>query len=569
MGKIRLLEPKLQNLIAAGEVIERLANVVKELIENSLDAGARHIDISLEDSGFKTIVVQDDGSGMDETDAIMAFSRHATSKISTEYDLFHIGTLGFRGEALPSIASVAKVELSTSADGKEGFGVVIQDGKTIEKKTLPPIQGTRIKVTRLFYHTPARFKYLKAPQTELANIIDVVNRLAIANLDVAFSLTNNDRPILRTPGNGKIVDVMAAIYGIEASRTLKDFHNRNRDYVIDGDYASPVHNRASRNAVQISVNERPIRDNRLVNTVLEAFGQLVPIHRYPLVVLRITVDPQLVDVNVHPTKNEVRFSEFESLKNLVFTTLRESLENMPVIHDLEKSADSDYRQDPFVLKDIVEEKTLFDYGNPEEVAVADGDRTGFPDFDYIGQYRGTYLLFQNDIGLFLVDQHAAAERIRYERYYDHMGKETNGAYELMVPMQLEISSDVFSQITNGIMDTLANMQIGIRMTESGSYEITSVPEWFPRYEEAIYVETVIMRLLEHKETSKAILRDDLAKLLSCKHSLKANAYLSSSEVEELIKGLKKCRNPYTCPHGRPIIVLVHNHDIEKWFKRIQ
>ncbi|MBN2503714.1 MAG: DNA mismatch repair endonuclease MutL [Bacilli bacterium] len=570
MGKIKLLDPKLQNLIAAGEVIERIANVVKELVENSLDANAKRIDILLDESGFKSITVQDDGIGMEKDDALMAFSRHATSKIGTEYDLFHISTLGFRGEALPSIASVARVELKTATNETEGFKVVVQDGHVKEQSVIPPIQGTRIQVSRLFYHTPARFKYLKSPQTELSYVIDTVNRLALANPDIAFVLSNNGKRLLSTFGSGKTAEVIGAVYGFEVAKSLTEFSAANRDYRIRGHFANPIHNRASRNVIAISVNKRPIRDNRLVSSVIEAFAQLVPIHRYPLVALDIEVDPQLVDVNVHPTKNEVRFSELENLRSLIRTTLSKSLNKTSVIQRSHGAHEVNYQSvNSEEVSSVYEQDTLFAFDSSELVESQTHDSASFPDFDYIGQYRGTYLLYQNDFGLYLLDQHAAAERIRYERYLDKMSRDSTTSYELLVPLSLEIGNEIAAKIDETIIAKLAELNISLQSIDSGSFAVKKVPDWFPKGMELVYIDTVLTKLTDNQSTDKRDLRDELAKLLACKHSLKANAYVSHEEADELVKSLKQCRNPYTCPHGRPIMVLINNIDVEKWFKRIQ
>jgi len=572
VGKIIQLELKLQNMIAAGEVVERISNVVKELVENSLDAGADKIDVILEESGMKKISVIDNGSGMDKDDALLAFMRHATSKIKTEYDLFHINSLGFRGEALPSIAAVSRVELATATKDGQGFQVIYQDGDLLETNTVPPIKGTSVKVTRLFYHTPARFKYLKSPQAELANIQDLANKFALSYPSVAFLLENNGRTLFQTSGNDSLLDVFAKIYGLEVAKSMRYFSGKNRDYRIQGYFANPIHNRSSKNYLTVIVNKRPIKDQHILGTISDSFDQLVPIHRFPIVYLEIDVDPQLIDVNVHPTKLEIKFSEVESLAKLIFITLQKALELAPVIQDANFSKENTLSQTKMDFIQVSKEEcdsipnlnTLFEtsgetYQAPFPV---------FPDFDYIGQYLGTYLLFQNEEGLYLLDQHAAAERIRYESYVERMSRPTADVYELLVPMHLDLSNEQALLVDEAIVQKLMGFGIKLSQKSATGFLINSVPSWFPKGYEVSYTETIVSKFSAGQDIDKKMVRDELAKLLSCKHSLKANKYVNHAEAESLVHNLRDCKNPYTCLHGRPILVLIAIGDIEKWFKRI-
>ncbi len=571
MGKIIQLELKLQNMIAAGEVVERISNVVKELVENSLDANADKIEVILEESGMKRISVIDNGFGMDKDDALLAFMRHATSKIKTEYDLFHINSLGFRGEALPSIAAVSRVELATATKGSQGFQVIYQDGDLLETNTVPPIIGTSVKVTRLFYHTPARFKYLKSPQTELANIQDLVNKFALSYPSVAFRLENNDRTIFQTSGNDRLPDVFAKIYGLEVAKSMRYFSGNNRDYRIQGYFSNPIHNRSSKNYMTVVVNKRPVKDTRILGTISDSFDQLIPLHRYPIVYLEIDVDPQLIDVNVHPTKLEIKFSEADFLAKLIFLTLQKALELAPVIQDAISEKENiisqtkiDFIQSFKETDESLNANTLFETAD----ALYQSPFPAFPDFDYIGQYLGTYLLFQNIEGLYLLDQHAAAERIRYEKYLEQMSRPTSTVYELLVPMQLDLSNEQALLVDESIIQKLSAFGIRLSKLNTTGFSIDSVPSWFPKGYEVNYAETIVSRLSSGLDIEKKNVRDELAKLLSCKHSLKANQYVNHAEAESLIKKLRQCKNPYTCPHGRPILVLIAIGDIEKWFKRI-
>ncbi|MBU1145131.1 MAG: DNA mismatch repair endonuclease MutL [Firmicutes bacterium] len=580
MGKIIRLDSKLSNMIAAGEVVERISNVVKELVENSLDALATTVDISLEDSGLKNIKVSDNGTGMDLEDALLSFERHATSKIKTEYDLFHIHSLGFRGEALPSIASISRVELETSLGNDLGYRVIYQDGVLIEKGFASARKGTSIEVTRLFYHTPARFKYLKSPQTELSNIQEIVNKFSLSHPQVSFTLSNNNKMLYQTSGNNHLVDILAKIYGIEVAKNMTEFHAKNRDYEINGYLANPIQNRASKSYITIIVNHRMVKNYKIVNQIIESYDQLISKHRYPIVLLNITVDPMLIDVNIHPSKQEIKFSEEDRLLKLILDTIRSKLQLVEVIQPVyyqESSNDLQTKIDFSSEKNIsLKNSSLFDESLKSNSLILEENnndaskvfvKKSIPDFDYIGQYRGTYLLFQNDEGLFLVDQHAAAERIRYEKYLEKMAHPASEIYNLLVPMKLDLSNNQTIEIINYLPQIL---EFGIRLEkdESSSFSIFSVPSWFPRGYEVVYTEEVVKTVVNTNKLQIKEIRDELAKLLSCKHSLKANAFISKNEVSHLMNDLRLCHNPFTCPHGRPIVVSISNHEVEKWFKRI-
>ncbi|MFA5466271.1 MAG: DNA mismatch repair endonuclease MutL [Candidatus Izemoplasmatales bacterium] len=563
MGKIYQLESKLQNLIAAGEVIENIANVVKELVENALDANSTEIDVSLDESGMKRIQVVDNGSGMDEADAKMAFLRHATSKIRTEYDLFHINSLGFRGEALPSIAAVSKVELITSEGNDAGIKVVVEDNVIKSVETVGARKGTSITVSRLFYHTPARFKYLKSTRQELAKIVELISKFALSHPKVAFSLENNEKTLLRTFQTGNIPDVIASIYGIVCAKAMLPFKGSTRDYHVEGYLSKPLETRSTRKDIHLFVNQRPIQDYQIQSTIIEAYGQLLPIKRFPIVTLLIEVDPQLIDVNVHPAKHQVKFSELDSLKALVYQSIKSALKDQSV-YETYVVSDPFIKQEqaPFVNEKLTpyEQTSLFEAKSPVP------EQTTFPNLDYIGQYRGTYLLFQNEEGLYLMDQHAAAERIRYERYLLNMGNRKSDSYRLLLPITLQVSASEMTLIDEELTDKLLKLGVKIAFVKDG-VEVTQIPHWFPRGHESEFAETMIKNLIDNRQAGAKELLNELAILLSCKHSLKANAYVDSENANELLSGLSKCENPFTCPHGRPIFVKLTKNELEKLFKR--
>ncbi len=613
MGKIIKLDERIANMIAAGEVVENIANVVKELVENAVDANATHIDVDLEESGMKKIRVTDDGEGMDEEDAQRAFERHATSKIQNEYDLFHIHSLGFRGEALPSIAAVARVTLETSVNGDAGIRLMIENSKQKEKSSGTMKKGTMIIVDRLFYRTPARYKYLKSPQRELAKVQQVINRFALSHPDIAFGLTNDGKRLFKTSAGQNQIDVLAKIYGTDTAKSMKSFRGKNRDYVINGFYANPVQNRSNASYITIIVNNRQIRNTGLTKAVREAYRQLIPLNRYPIVYLAIETDPILIDVNIHPSKQEIKFSEQKALETLVRSTLRDQLKNEKIIqpgkpkhkrtshqekisfaHDrdpvetkqtnpadnqkaFEESKEKNKSSEDHASNTINEtpqefgetQKPVFGDNNNIRQHIGHGNEkkdADWMDMEYIGQFTGTYLLFQSDQALYLLDQHAAAERIRYERYLKRMGEPSTAQKQLLLPLRIDVSNERLTLVRDEL-DAIRAFGISIEEDEEGLL-LKEVPVWFPSGFELTYTEAIIETAIEGDDLDAKAIRNDLAKLLSCKHSLKANAYVNKTEAQRLITDLTACERPYTCPHGRPIMVELTIHDIEKWFKRV-
>ncbi|MDY0316997.1 MAG: DNA mismatch repair endonuclease MutL [Candidatus Izemoplasmatales bacterium] len=563
MGIIKRLDPGIANKIAAGEVVEKLANVVKELVENSIDAESTKIDIDLIDSGMKSIRVTDNGFGMSEDDAVLAFERHATSKIKTVNDLFRIQSLGFRGEALPSIAAISRVELSTS-NGKDAVKIVFEDGKMLEKANTSMNQGTMIEVTKLFYSTPARFKYLKSPQYELASIVAMINGFALANPSISFRLTNDRKQIFVSKSNDSLTNLLSQIYGIQAGKSLIYFEAENRDYHIYGYTTNPIVNRSSRNYINIVVNNRIISNADIVKAITESYDQLIPKGRYPITLLYIEVDPLLIDVNIHPRKQEIKFSEKDKLINLIKRALKEKLE---VTYIYQKPSE-DYSQTKITF--FEEESTYnHDYKIKQEVKKdlpQKVDVKVIADMEYIGQFSGTYLLWQNEEGLYLLDQHAAAERIRYEKYLAKWLGKSQETNELLIPLSIEISNDMLLKLRE---HETKIKDLGVELEIKDNHVLAkTIPNWFPKGFEEIYVESMIMNLLEDDQATKEQLVDDLAKLLACKHSLKANHYISNLEANQLLSDLRKCKRPFTCPHGRPIIVDISINTIEHWFNRV-
>jgi DNA mismatch repair protein MutL len=570
MGKIIRLEQRLANMIAAGEVIERLGNVVKELVENAIDANATAIDIALQDAGMTMIRITDNGSGMDQEDALLAFERHATSKIHSEYELYHLASLGFRGEALASISAVSKVELTTSMGGNVGHKVIYQDGKLISEGMASPRKGTDVMVSRLFYNMPARLKHLKSPQSELAYIVDLVNKLALSHPSIAMTLQNDGKRLLNTSGNGKIIDILGQIYGIDVIRDMLPFEGNNRDYHISGLLATPLVSRASKNAITVLVNHRIVRSVSVIQAIIEGLDQKLPKGRYPVALINIVCDPLLIDANIHPTKQEVKFSDDLALYEFIKKTIEKAGESFLLVQQAHLSSSSMLSEAPQQMD--FSNLSLAPVQTENSVTLKSEHQplkkpSLWPDFDYIGQYRGTYLLFQNDLGLYLVDQHAAAERIRYERYAKKMADPLVGITELLVPMNIDFSNHEMIMITPYI-ETLEKFGLKIEPSSPSSFFIRTIPSWFPKGSEIVYAETIIRTLMEQKPLSIGIIMDELAILLACKHSIKANRFINASEVQTLLSDLSECEHPQTCPHGRPIMVKIDALDIEKWFRRV-
>ena len=460
MGKIEVMSENLANKIAAGEVVERCMNVVKELVENSIDAKAHEIKINLVDSGVKEITVIDDGIGMDRDDAVLAFSRHATSKIKSLEDLFYVDSLGFRGEALPSIAAVSLVDLKT-CNGKVGTNVIIDGGETKEVKSSDLKKGTRITVKNLFYNTPVRLKYLKNLYTELANICEYVNKMALSFPNVRFVLTNNDKVLLNTDGSGSLLKVIGNVYGMQVAKKMIEVNASNDDYELTGYISYPECAKSAKSNINILVNGRVIKNAEINRTILDAYHMYIPDGKYPVIVLNINVDPILIDVNVHPTKMDIKFSKMDTLKELIISTIKEKLETinlMPTISTYSKDESEDYS---FItdtkVESIVDDNSNKQYSfaalelddsvsEEETVYNEEKEAPRLKKMYPIGAIDATYIVAQNEDGMFLIDQHAAAERINYEYYLEKLSSHDNNAIDLLVPIKIEYKSELLDYI---------------------------------------------------------------------------------------------------------------------------
>lgn len=674
MGKIKELQTSLANKIAAGEVVDRPSSVVKELLENAIDAKSTEINIEVEQSGISSIRVVDNGTGIEQDDLDLVFHRHATSKLDADDDLFHIRTLGFRGEALASISSVAKVTLKTCTDSENGHEIYAENGEILSRKPAKAKKGTDITVSSLFYNTPARLKYIKSLYTELGKITDIVNRMAMSHPYIRISLISDGKTLLKTNGSGKTNEVMSEIYGIKVAKDLVHIQGDTSDYHLEGFVAKPEHSRSNKHYISIFINGRYIKNFVLNKAIIEGYHTLLTIGRYPICYLNIEMDPILVDVNVHPTKLEVRLSKEEQLYQLIVEKIRyafkdrilipqndldrtpkknkvlnqfeqqkldferrqqnsnqdktnshyygmsesklqnpnlekndldnnelinESTENF--VHNNKRSDDKDYFQiqkeilndldngDASLLNDEStndSEEVVTEQSNNDEASsktyqtlyskqdnndikgkVSNTPSRRVPYMEVVGQVHGTYIIAQNENGMFMIDQHAAQERIKYEYFREKIGEVTNEVQDLLIPLTFHFSKDE-QMIIDQYQDELDKVGVHLEHFGGHDYIVNSYPVWFPKAEAEEIIQDMVELVLNDKKVNVKKLREDAAIMMSCKKSIKANHYLKNNEMADLIDQLREAEDPFTCPHGRPIIINFSNYELEKLFKRV-
>ena len=706
MGKINILSAELSNKIAAGEVVERPSSVVKELVENSIDAGSTNIKVIIKEFGIQQIRIIDNGSGISNDDLARAFLRHATSKISADYDLFHIETLGFRGEALASISSVSKVTIKSCAGEAQGKMLVLEGGKVVSEEYYAPIKGTDLSVENLFYNTPARLKYLRNPHTEQANITNIIHKFALSYPNVAFELHIDGKITFKTYGDGDVHKILSKIYNMGVARNMIEFSGSNDDYKVFGYISVPEETRASKNYINIFINGRYIKNYGIQNAIIDAYGTLLMINRYPLCVINIEMDPILLDVNVHPTKQEVRLSKEAELIRLIKEVIAERLSNYTYIPqgmnnvltkkekakiekinfldeldnkfgDVEdKNIFSEEKKEPEVdlevelsfpdtqeevashviqedeflfggdlLTNSAEEKipvqskentfnqrnktqkiksdlpdlsysshprdnrnkfgdkptkkeieNFMNFSKKEDNAsyddltekvvsnvvkddshfneikdakiVQDDDtkvRT-LPDLKVLAQIFKTYILSEADNKLFLIDQHAAAERYNYEKLQREFIERKNYKKQMLIPLMFDFSVEEAAEVRNNLEKF---EELGIVFEEFGdnSYVVREFPGWIEEDEEQM-IKIIVEKVLRNNNITFNELRNDAIAMASCKMSIKANQVLTDVEMNKVISDLYECKNPFTCPHGRPIITKMEKKDLEKMFKRI-
>lgn len=638
LGKIQILDEHLANQIAAGEVVERPASIVKELVENAIDAEATRIQIRIEEGGISLIRVSDNGIGMEKDDAQLAFSRHATSKIKKERDLFSIRTLGFRGEALPSIASVARVSLTTAHDDS-GLAVTVnmEGGELLSIEETSRTRGTDVVVHDLFFNTPARLKYLKTVNTEVSHVADVVGRLALAHPHIAFSLAHNNRELFRTSGDGKLIHVLHALYGKQVASQLVPFADDDPDFRVFGFMSKPEVTRSSRSYLTVILNGRCVRSLPITQSILRAYGTLLPTGRYPIGVLHIEMDPKLVDVNVHPSKLEVRLSKEKECCQLVERAMKKAFREARFVPEVTRAPGQAKVQKTKVVQEALrwdnlrsgkqyvpphppssrvkesESKDLFTLeptGSVAESAPATNDirpekkeeklppeaeahqkrkteaqpdrsamsilpqtaaeeeeKRKLPDMMPLSQIHGTYIVAQAEDGFYLLDQHAAHERIYYEIFSKKMGERNHRQQALLIPMTIECTP-AEAEVVQMHLEYLNQWGLEIEPFGGSTFIIRSYPDWFPKEDVEGLIHDIFEWLKEHGKVDTAKLRDAGAKMMSCKAAIKANRHLRRDEMEELLRQLNQCENPFTCPHGRPVFVHFSTYELEKMFKRV-
>ena len=579
MAIIKIMDEILANKIAAGEVVERCSSVVKELVENSIDASSTEIKVELLDSGVKEIKVTDNGKGMDREDAILSFSRHATSKIVDEDDLYHIHTLGFRGEALASIASVSDITLTTST-GSIGTIVNIKGGKVLSVENGDARKGTIMCVRDLFYNTPARLKHLKSLYAELASITDYMNKLSLSHPDIRFTLINNDKLLLKTDGSNNILKTISNIYGVSTARKMLEIKNSNDDYEINGFISLPEIHRSNRNSMITIVNGRVVKNNELNRAINDAYHSYKPDNYYPIVVLNIEVDTTLVDVNIHPTKMDIKFGKIEELIDLVYNTIREAIKVKTLIPHIENKPTflPKTEEKVEIKKNNYEELKLnFDTAEEdEEKYIVNEDLTEevhedvkekLPLIYPIGLVHGTYIIAQNDNGMYIIDQHAAKERINYEICLNKLSNPVKEKIDMIVPLTLEVSNNEFIILKENF-DFIKSLGFNIEEFGVNSIIIKSHPTWIPKDNENEAIKK-ILEIIINKEKNFNIQKfnDHVAATMACKMSIKANTNITIDEMQNLIDDLRKCNNPFNCPHGRPTTIYYSKYDLEKLFKR--
>ena len=570
MSIIKVMNENLANKIAAGEVVEKCASVVKELVENAIDAKSRNIKVNLVKGGLEEITVIDDGIGMDEEDAIMAFQRHATSKIYKDDDLFFINTLGFRGEALPSIASVSEVVLET-CQKDVGTHIHIKGGEVLEQSNAQAKIGTKITITNLFFNTPARLKYLKSEATELANTTSFIEKLALAKPNIAFTLTNNNKEIVKTSGSGNLLKAIHEIYGLNVSSKCLEIHALNDDFEISGYICKPEILKTTRNHMTTFINGRVVKNNDINKAINDAYYTYKHDGEYPIVVINIETDPTIVDVNIHPTKQDVKLSKITSLTDLLYNTIKDALYNSLLIPDAITKEDADKIKDNFIpiseYKTIEGDQTTFDFGEEKKEAVVKNEEFKSLVLYPVGLCLGTYIVCENDEGIYLIDQHAAQERVNYENYLQALKDSKVSVTKLLIPINIELSQSDFIEFKNN-SEIFTNMGFVYEEFGINTIIVKEHPTWLKEGYEEISIRKIIDLIINLKSDFDPIkFREHIAITLACKMAIKANEHISMLEIEGLLKNLVKCDNPYNCPHGRPTIIKFSIYDLEKMFKR--
>ncbi len=585
MGKIKVMSESLSNKIAAGEVVEKVSSVVKELVENSIDAGSNLIEVSLVDAGIKEIKVIDNGKGMDKEDALLCFSPHATSKIRNENDLFFINTLGFRGEALPSIASVSDVFLDTS-NRSDSTLVHIKGGKLESNEVGTVSNGTKIIVRDLFFNTPARLKFLKSYYTELNGVVSLIEKLSLSHPNISFKLSSDNKELIKTSGSNDLLKTIYEIYGYNVSKNMVYIEGHNDDYDING-YVSNINITKSTKKDMITLVNGRIVNNSYVNRIIkDAYHTYLAVDKYPIVVINILVDPTIVDVNIHPTKQDIKFGKMETLEELLFSLIRDKLMN---INNMFKAYDETKYEvsnsEEYVLNDNLVVKEEYDKPVIEESKMSfnmNEESSGYetvidtlevksekPSLLHpIGLAMGTYLFATDEECVYMIDIHAANERINYEKLLNALKESVVHKTSMLFPITIEFTKNEFMTIMEK-KEFITNLGISFDLFGVNTIRVYEHPTYFREgYEEESLRRVFDLIVSIDKDFDRVKFNEQLAINLSCKMSVKANTFIGSLEQETLLKRLFECEFPYTCPHGRPTIIKYTKYELEKLFKRV-
>ncbi len=610
---VRLLDEHTANRIAAGEVVERPVSVVKELVENSLDAGAATISVTIIDGGKKYISVRDDGSGMSAADALLAIQRHATSKISSADDLPHITTLGFRGEALPSIASVSRFEIVTRrSEDAVAFQLIIEAGDVVSTSEISAQLGTTITVKDLFYNTPARSKFLKSTPTELSHIVEIVGRIALANPEVRFKLEHNGTVLLASQGASDPNSVIMAVFGRETAREMRHIQYTHGGIEVEG-YVSPPHiTRANRSQQCFFVNKRLVRHRVLTRALDDAFRSLTPENRYPAAAVFITVPPEAVDVNVHPTKAEVKFEADNMIYHSVRNAVRSALISegmMPAAIDEDRQDSSPNHPMPSYMRPQISPSSISlpamdrfheallqkrEVNSEPVISIGQDDTAGPPvqqeeydpfaaapvseavrkpyktmlmGFRVLAQIKLTYIIAATDSGLLVIDQHVAHERVLYEKLTVLRDSQPIPITQLLSPEVIYVDRRT-AALASKKLDDLKSLGFILQPFGSDAFAIRGVPAWIKSSEMVSTVKDMLDEMTELSVQRRLPLSyEQLIATTACKMAVKSGDVLEMPEMERLLTDLAETENPYLCPHGRPVILSITNQELDQKFKR--
>ncbi len=573
--KITILDETTASKIAAGEVIERPASVVKELMENAMDAGARRVEVEIRGGGRELIRVSDDGAGMTPEDAVLSLQRHATSKIRTADDLFAITTFGFRGEALPSIGSVSHLALVTrTADAEAATRLVVVGGEVVEMEEVGAPPGTQVSVSRLFFNTPARLKFLKRDEVEEGHVVDVFVHFLFSHPEVAARLIVNGREAMQYPGSGDLGTAVLSAWGRQVAEAMAPMRMALPGMSVSGLVSNPVLHRAGRNREMFYINRRWVRNRTLTHALEEAYRESLPQGRFPTAVLLVEIDPGAVDVNVHPTKAEVRLSREGEVHHLVSQAVRQGLANFGAAGSAEIrfAGPAPSTGAPFAgpaPQGALPGGWAGTLGAPGVLSAAFQQTAGDGRIELrpLAQLRQTYILAESRQGLLLVDQHRAQERVLYERFAAARVSQRSQSQALLSPVSAQLSPREAEALA-GELEDLAAMGLAVEPFGSNAFLIRAVPAELTKDDPAAVLRDIAEHLVtEDGGRSVERRRERLLITLSCRSAVKAGEALSYDEMVELLKDLSNTARPYTCPHGWPIIMTISNFEIDRKFNR--